>query len=336
MQNNIFKKTRLFLAFILAVSCKEQQNLPLGLYAKLETTKGPITVALAYDKVPLACINFAGLAEGLLGPVPGKPFYDGLSFHRVEPDFVVQGGDPLGNGTGDPGYNFPDEFDPELKHDGPGVLAMANQGPDTNGCQFYISLRAIPELDMHYTVFGHVVEGMSVVESLELGDVIKKVSILRIGDSAKAFKTDQEAFAKYYTEAKEASVIRQKKQREAEEARLLQNWPGLIAGENGILYKVLKEGPGQKPEYGSQVKAEYKAMLPDGTVFDQSALHGKPLEFTLGAGSVIPGWEAGIAEMRKGEKRLVAIPPSLAYGQSGISGVIPPNSYILLEIHLIE
>ncbi|GAB1432060.1 peptidylprolyl isomerase [Spirochaetota bacterium] len=321
---------------ILAPSCKEQPKLPAGLYARLDTAKGPITIALAYDKAPLACINFAGLSEGLLGPALGKPFYDGLLFHRVEPGFVIQGGDPLGDGSGDPGYNFPDEFNPDLVHDGPGVVAMANHGPDTNGCQFYITLGPAMHLDGHYTVFGHVVEGMEFAESIVVGDSINKVSIIRMGEAAKAFKTDQNAFNLYFEKAEQAARQRNKMQRETDIAALLKLWPWLELEQDGRLSKIIKEGSGEKAAPGSLVMLEYKGMLPDGSIFDQSSLHGKPLELVLGSGTIIAAWEKSIAEMRKGEKRIVAIPPEQAYGWRGLQGVIPGNSFIIFEMELLK
>jgi peptidylprolyl isomerase len=188
----------------------QETKLPDGLYAVMETSKGKIVLQLEYEKTPLTVANFVGLSEGTKdyskspGEPPkaqGKPFYDGLTFHRVIPDFMIQGGDPQGNGSGGPGYQFRNEIDPTLKHDRAGILSMANAGPDTNGSQFFITHKDTPWLDGHHTVFGHVVEGQSVVNSIARGDTIKSVKILRIGEKAKAFKGDEAAFQKFSKKA---------------------------------------------------------------------------------------------------------------------------------------
>lgn len=175
-----------------------------GIYVKFETSKGDIICKLEYQKTPMTCCSFIGLAEGALkaGKTHGKSFYDGLTFHRVIPDFMIQGGCPLGTGTGGPGYNFPDEFDSSLRHSGPGVLSMANAGPGTNGSQFFITHTATPWLNDHHTVFGHVTEGMDVVNKIAQGDLIKHVTIIRCGKDAEAFKTDQATFDKYLKDAR--------------------------------------------------------------------------------------------------------------------------------------
>ncbi len=145
------------------------QSLPEGLYAELKTTRDTILLLLEFERAPLTAANFVGLAEGTIAFAnrpAGRPFYDGLSFHRVVADFMIQGGDPLENGTGGPGYRFPDELSPELRHDGPGVLSMANSGPDSNGSQFFITHQATPWLDGFHAVFGRVVRGQEVVSAI--------------------------------------------------------------------------------------------------------------------------------------------------------------------------
>jgi peptidyl-prolyl cis-trans isomerase A (cyclophilin A) len=144
-----------------------------GIYALVETTEGSFTIRLFEKEVPQTVANFVGLAEGTKewkDPNSGErrkaPFYDGVIFHRVINGFMIQGGDPLGQGTGGPGYKFGDEFHPSLRHDRAGILSMANSGPNTNGSQFFITLGPTPHLDNRHSVFGEVIEGLDVVKRI--------------------------------------------------------------------------------------------------------------------------------------------------------------------------
>ena len=175
-----------------------------GLYALMDTSKGEILLRLEYEKVPMTVVNFVGLAEGTIHSSRGDGvrFYDGLKFHRVIKNFMIQGGDPRGNGRGGPGYKFPDEFNSKLRHNGPGVLSMANAGPNTNGSQFFITHVATPHLNNVHTVFGRVVKGQEIVNAINQGDRIKRLSIIRAGSKAKAFVADQATFDRLVRQAK--------------------------------------------------------------------------------------------------------------------------------------
>lgn len=308
-----------------------------GLYAKISTDKGDILLKLFYDQTPMTVINFAGLATGQIGPKKGTPYYDGLTFHRVIADFMIQGGCPLGTGTGGPGYQFPDEFVPSLKHDGPGVLSMANAGPGTNGSQFFITHVATPHLDGRHTVFGRVVEGQNVVNAIARGDRIKHIEIIAKGADAEQFKYDQKAFDDAVMAKKAgADKARQAQQREMEKL-VKERWPKAQRTASGLYTVLVKEGSGATPARGANISVHYTGkLLSNDQVFDSSRRRGEPIVFPVGTGRVIQGWDEGLAMMKKGEQRILIIPPGLAYGERGAGGVIPPDAWLVFDVELVD
>jgi FKBP-type peptidyl-prolyl cis-trans isomerase len=316
-------------ALVLAALPATAATLPDGLYAEFTTPKGVIVCRLEYRKAPMTVSNFVGLAEGTIAAngVTGRRYFDGLTFHRVEPGFVIQGGDPKGTGSGGPGYQFPNEISPDLKHDGPGVLAMANAGPNTNGSQFYITMQATPHLDGGYSVFGKVVQGQDVVAKIAKGDRMTSVKILRIGADAQSFTVTQASFEALVAAARA-------KLRATDLAAIAKKYPGLKATPSGLQYRIVKEGSGASPKDGASVTVHYTGWLLDGTKFDSSKDGGSPATFRIG--EVIEGWNEALKSMKKGETRLLVIPPELGYGERGYPGVIPANAFLVFEVELIS
>jgi peptidyl-prolyl cis-trans isomerase A (cyclophilin A) len=305
-----------------------------GIYAKFNTTKGAILVKLTHDLTPGTVGNFVGLAEGNLEnkvKPQGVKFYDGLKFHRVIPNFMIQGGCPQGTGTGDPGYKFDDEFHPSLKHNRPGVLAMANSGPGTNGSQFYITHIPTDWLDNKHTVFGHVVEGQDIVDAVEQGDVLESLEIIREGEEAKNWNPI-EAFITF----KGSRNKRDAALKAEVEAAMEKLAAGFEKTESGLRYQFIQRGEGKKAESGKTVAVHYEGSLENGKVFDSSYPRKKPIEFRLGQGQVIEGWDEGIALLRVGDKARFVIPSDLGYGSRGAGGAIPPNATLIFDVELME
>ena len=310
------------------------KNMNNGLYAKFNTSKGEILVNLEFEKTPGTVGNFVALAEGNIentAKPQGIPYYNGLKFHRVIADFMVQGGCPLGTGTGSPGYSFEDEFHTDLKHNAPGILSMANSGPASNGSQFFITHVATPWLDNKHTVFGNVVEGQNIVDLIQQNDELISIEIIRVGDSAEKFNAI-EAFRTF-------EGAREK--REAEAKKLQKEQMDKIAAgydetPSGLRYKILQEGNGAKAEKGKMVSVHYKGQLLDGTVFDSSYTRKQPIDFTIGIGQVISGWDEGIQLLKVGEKARFVIPSNLAYGSQGAGGVIPPDATLIFDVELMS
>jgi len=358
--------TVLFTSFY---SCKEEKNnLPDGLYAQIETNKGTIIVQLDYDKTPITVANFVSLAEGKNEFITNenlkkKPFYDGLKFHRVIPEFMIQGGDPLGTGSGDTGYKFKDEIT-EMRFDKGGVLAMANNGPGTNSSQFFITHLETPWLEGKHTIFGHVVEkGMDVVNKIEQGDYMEKVTIIRNGEAAKKFDAVK-TFRDYYKIEAENQKNKLALERAAN-AKYQAVFDKKVAEfevlkakatttPTGLKYAITKKAGGKKPAAGANIFIHYAGYLENGSLFDSSIeaitkIYGKydpnrgaqggyqPIPFQFGKkDGLIPGFIEGIEKLSFGDKATIFIPSRLGYGEAGAGGVIPPNANIIFEIELLE
>lgn len=305
-----------------------------GLYAKINTSKGSVLINLEFEKTPGTVGNFVALAQGNLensAKPQGQPYYDGLKFHRVIEDFMIQGGCPQGTGTGNPGYQFDDEIHPELKHDAPGVLSMANAGPGTNGSQFFITHVPTDWLDGKHTVFGKVVEGLDVVNAIVQNDVIENIEIISKGAAAESYNA-VEAF-RTFEGAREKRIEAQKL---AIEAELDKHAQGFDKTSSGLRYQVVQKGSGAKAEKGQTVSVHYKGQLTDGTVFDSSYKRNQPIDFPLGVGQVIPGWDEGISLLNVGDKARLVIPSTLGYGAQGAGGVIPPHATLIFDVELMD
>jgi len=370
------KKILLLLAIISIsmMSCKDEyKDLKDGLYAKIETSKGTILVALDYQKVPIMVANFVTLAEGknqfVTKEFKGKPFFDGLKFHRVisklngdEEDFMIQTGDPLGNGSGDAGYKINDEFT-DLLHDKPGVLSMANSGPNTNSSQFFITLLPTPWLDGKHTVFAHVVgDGMSVVKNIIKDDILKKVTIIRKGEAVKKFDAVK-VFTDYFKSSsenkkKQEALEVQKRNEYDSKYKIVKDQKVLFFNElkksatktsSGFKFNITQKSQGEKPKDGETVYIEYSGFLEDGTLFDtsspevakqfgvfdeQRAMQNgyTALPYEMGSNRMIPGFVEGLKKLNIGEKAVFFIPFNLGYGEQGAGNVIPPNANLIFEV----
>lgn len=316
---------------------------PDGIYAKFETSRGDIYTVLEHKKTPMTVANFVGLAEGTItntAKPAGTPYYDGLKFHRVIPNFMIQGGCPLGTGTGDPGYKFNDEIDETLKHTGPGILSMANAGPGTNGSQFFITHVKTDWLDGKHTVFGHVITGQAVVDSVKQGDVINKLVILRKGkealafDAPKVFEFEKVNYEKKQAERLAAQKLAEEVKKVEDERKVAEMSKAYKKTASGLYYIIEKEGAGNNPTATSTVKVHYEGKFIDGKIFDSSIQRGQPIEF--GLNQVIPGWTEGLQLLKPGGKAKLLIPPALGYGERGYPGAIPPNAWLQFDVELLD
>ena len=342
-----------------------------GIYANFITDRGTIVVKLEHEKTPMTVANFVGLAEGKFQPFDSikfdKPFYNGLKFHRVIANFMIQGGDPKGNGSGDPGYKFYDEFHPDLKHSGPGILSMANSGPHTNGSQFFITHKDTPWLDNKHSVFGKVISGQNIVDSIQQNDLMQNVVIVRVGKKAKKFnatKVFQEEYAKVKPriekelaelKAKQDAEMRErqaKMEAQKKEADRMKNmsredflkefremtlakYPNAQMTPSGLMYVIQEPGSAEKPVSGTNVTVHYSGYLTDGSKFDSSKDRNQPFQFPCGQRRVISGWDEGIPLLGKGGKATLIIPYFLAYGERG-QGPIPAFATLIFDVELLD
>jgi peptidyl-prolyl cis-trans isomerase A (cyclophilin A) len=325
---------------------------PDGMYAKMETNRGDIYLMLEYKQTPLTVANFVGLAEGSqtnTAKPAGTPYYDGLIFHRIIPGFMIQGGCPKKNGSGDPGYSFDDELYPEseLGKNGykRGTLAMANRGPNTNGSQFFIMHKDYG-LPYAYTIFGHVVKGIEAVDSIAAtqrdgsdkplqDQTIKKITILRKGKEAEAFDAPK------VFEAEKVNIVKKAEEKEknemlATEKILKEKYGNAQTTASGLKYIIENPGTGAEPKVGDIVSVHYTGMLLDGKKFDSSVDRGQPIQIPIGVGQVIKGWDEGILLLKEGGKGKLVIPPYLGYGKQGAGGVIPPNAWLVFDVELVK
>jgi len=363
----IIKLTLLVLTVSL-FSCKSSKysDLDDGMYADVVTDKGDILLKLEYEKTPITVANFVSLAEGTNSFVTekfkGKPFYDGLKFHRVVKDFMIQGGDPRGNGSGNPGYKFEDELPMDdsgnllLSHDTAGTLSMANSGPGTNGSQFFITYKETKFLDGRHTVFGHVIEGQQVVDSIKQDDIINKIAIIRVGKEAKKFDAATE-FKNYFEKIEEEKKIQEEKRNEIKAEFLdfiKSNEDKATVLPSGLKVISIVKGDGNKPALGSKVMVNYAGYFKSGDLFDTNIketaqLHNKydrrrdkgggykpvPMDYSPDA-KLIAGFREGLQQMNFGDKVLLIIPSHLAYGEQGARGVIPPNTDLVFELEIVK
>lgn len=365
------KKLNILFLFItlplLIASCQSKHgDLPDGVYAEFETNHGDFVAKLYHEATPLTVANFVSLAEGTNGSVEstftGKRYYDGLTFHRIISDFMIQGGDPAGNGTGGPGYTFPDEFVDTLQFTGKGQLAMANAGPATNGSQFFITLRETPHLNNRHTIFGEIVKGQEVIDALgvietddsdkPLNDVIiEKVNIIKKGNVKVPYFTDE--MKRLENERKEREEkIEEIALRKSEELKKLETEADSLA--SGVKIHIVRDSDEIKPAPSEQVRVNYAGYLTNGRLFDTNRLDvaemyltvddmrkagggysPMPVEYSMNAG-LIPGFKEGMLQMNKGDKATIFIPSHLAYGQRGVPGVIPPDAPLVFELELVK
>ncbi len=356
----------LIIFFFIVSSTIFSQVLKDGVYARLSTSKGKILIYLETEKAPMTSANFIALAEGnsnILGKEFKAPLYNGVKFHRVIKDFMIQGGDPQGTGEGGPGYKFYDEFHPDLKHVGPGILSMANSGPNTNGSQFFITHVKTPWLDNKHSVFGHVLEGQSVVDAIQQNDIIDSIVILRVGKKYKKYDPSK-TFLNCYTKIDVKKSILTKHQDQAKalseekykefifdevkkkvkndfskslfgRISLIFKSPKLIQTASGLVYVVHNYGDTSKVRKGNIISLHYTGKLFNDEKFDSSLDRNQAFDIKYKEQSLISGFEEGLALVGKNGKVTLYIPYFLGYGTKGVS-IIPPYSDLIFDLQILE
>lgn len=368
----------LFLTLGMALtSCKSNKHGDLGdgVFADIQTNKGDIILRLEYEKTPVTVANFVSLAEGnnpfVADEYKNKPYYNGLIFHRVMKDFMIQGGDPLGTGLGNPGYKFMDEFNDSLLHDRKGILSMANAGPTTNGSQFFITHAPTPWLNGRHTIFGEVVEGMAVVDSIAnvpVGGanrpvdsiIMNKVEIIRIGKEAKKFDAVALMTDYFDKEGERLAAIEKENAEKAVAAEKVKMATAMAITADkakanklpsGLNILTIQEGSGEQPKLGQQVLVKYAGYLEDGTLFDSNyqevataynvfdwnreqggGYEAMPMLYSTES-QLIAGFREGLLTMKVGDKVRLFIPPHLGYGEQG-GGPIPPSSNLVFDVEI--
>lgn len=364
------KLSILFLT-IFCSGCKSQySDLDDGIYAEINTTMGKMVAKLHYKQAPITSANFISLVEGtntlVTDSLKGKKFYNGLIFHRVIDKFMIQGGDPLGTGSGNPGYRFMNEIHPDLKHDKPGTLAMANAGPNSNGSQFYITEVPRPDLDKRYSVFGELVIGLDVQDSISNVEVddrdkpldsvfINHLNIIRKGKEAKRFDAPRVFENHLIAEEQRQKEAKERKERILKEtlAKHADQKEKATTLPSGLSYFISKKGNGDPLKETSKALTHYALFFEDGTLLDTSNL---PLAEALGAvnerkkaakmykpitadlspdAPMIPGFKEGLQQLAVGDKATIFIPYHLGYGESGSRG-IPPKTNLIFEVEILS
>ncbi|UCD60501.1 MAG: peptidylprolyl isomerase [Flavobacteriaceae bacterium] len=362
----------ILIGFLALTSCtsSKYKDLGDGLFADLNTSQGEIIVKLEMEKTPVTVANFVSLAEGN-NPFVGdeykdRKYYDGIIFHRVIKDFMIQGGDPTGTGRGNPGYRFKDEFNDSLVHDKAGILSMANSGPKTNGSQFFITHKETPFLNGKHTVFGEVVLGLEVVDSIAnvktyaepnrkdkpvVDVVMNSMTIVRNGKDAKNFDAVK-VMTDYFAE--EEAIIAAMAKVKSDFAKEIEEQKQNLAEElpSGLKILNLKEGTGAKPKIGDKVLVYYAGWLTNGTLFDSNyediaikfdkyderrkqggGYEPFPMDFSPDS-RLVAGFKEGLLGMKIGDKIRIFIPPHLGYGEQG-GGPIPPNADLIFDVEIL-